>query len=119
MFLIYLSERRKTKLCHNKMQQDFFVSFVHLQRRWEGGSEVLHQSILLLRPVEREDAAGHRGQEEGEAETEGMSEQSQAQGPGSVHYIVLFYVQQSRNVLILWLLHEIEVLAMSSGAEST
>lgn len=26
--------------------------------------------------MEREDAAGHRGQEEGEAETEGMSEQS-------------------------------------------
>ena len=41
--------------------------------------------------MEREDAAGHGGQEEGEAETEGMCEQTQAQGPGSVPYAVPFF----------------------------
>lgn len=76
--------------------QDFMVSFLHLQGRWEGGSEVLHQSILLLWPLEREDAAGHRGQEEGEAKTEGMCEGTQAQGPGNVQHSappLFFYAQ--------------------------
>lgn len=42
------------------------------QGRREGGPEVLHQPVLLLRPLEGEDAAGHGGQAQGEAETEGV-----------------------------------------------
>ncbi len=45
--------------------------------------------------MEREDAAGHGGQEEGKEETEGMSEQLQARGPGSSW-------QQLRTVPVLW-----------------
>lgn len=43
-----------------------------MQGRQEGCTEVLHGPLLLLQPVEGEDAAGHRGQTQGEATAEGM-----------------------------------------------
>lgn len=43
--------------------------------------------------MEREDAAGHRGQEEREAETEGESSVLQAQGP-SCAYLTFLSMQR-------------------------
>lgn len=57
------------------------IIFFFVKGWWEGRSEVLHQSVLLFWPVEGEDAAGHRGQEEGEAETESKCEQTRARCP--------------------------------------
>lgn len=109
MFFFQFSfiKERKQLPQHANQNLTQLLGFLHLQGRWEGGSEVLHQSILLLWPLEREDAAGHRGQEEGEAETEGMCAQAQAQGPGNVQYSALPYYAA------------IEVIVMNSGAVST
>lgn len=53
-----------------------FLLFSHIvyfpmQRRQEGRSEVLHWPLVFLQLVEREDAAGHRGQTQGEETAEG------------------------------------------------
>ncbi len=47
--------------------------------------------------MEREDAAGHRGQEEGEAETEGMSEHLHAQRSHSTQYSVLAFHETTKD----------------------
>lgn len=53
--------------------QTCFHSFIIIKGRQEGRAEVLHGPVVLLQPVEGEDAAGHRGQAQGEETAEGMA----------------------------------------------